>query len=66
MSSRLPVVKLATILTLLLAVGAVQARFDNGVLTVTLPKVEHEEMRYLNPAEIACSTCRRAAEYPEA
>jgi integrase len=36
------------------------AAVDGGMLAqspcrgVTLPKVEHEEMRYLNPAEIAC------------
>jgi hypothetical protein len=39
---------------------AMAAAVDGGMLAVTpcrgvpLPKVEHEEMRYLNPAEIAC------------
>jgi integrase len=39
---------------------AMAAAVDGGMLTVTpcggvpLPKVEQEEMRYLNPAEIAC------------
>jgi len=39
---------------------AMAAAVDSGMLALTpcrgvpLPKIEHEEMRYLNPAEIAC------------